>query len=71
MLKALWMMLHGGVQIGTPWADGTASISQCPINPGETFNYEFKADKVVTNGSFSRAKLDGNGFLFSISSQGL
>ena len=40
-------MLHG-VQIDTPWADGTASISQCPINPGETFTYEFKADKVVT-----------------------
>ncbi|PAN23643.1 hypothetical protein PAHAL_4G107200 [Panicum hallii] len=39
---------HGIKQIGTPWADGTASISQCPINPGETFNYEFKADKAGT-----------------------
>jgi len=39
---------HGIKQIDTPWADGTASISQCPINPGETFTYEFKADKVVT-----------------------
>ena len=35
-------------QIGTPWADGTASISQCAINPGETYNYRFKVDKVKT-----------------------
>ncbi|CAL5042247.1 unnamed protein product [Urochloa decumbens] len=36
---------HGIRQIGTPWADGTASISQCPINPGETFTYKFTVDK--------------------------
>ena len=34
--------------MGTPWADGTASISQCAINPGETYNYRFKVDKVKT-----------------------
>ncbi|KAL6603910.1 hypothetical protein ACP70R_044271 [Stipagrostis hirtigluma subsp. patula] len=39
---------HGIKQIGTPWADGTASISQCPINGGETFTYEFVADKPGT-----------------------
>ncbi|KAI6685400.1 hypothetical protein NL676_031313 [Syzygium grande] len=39
---------HGIRQLGTPWADGTASISQCPINPGETFTYRFKVDKVGT-----------------------
>lgn len=38
---------HGIRQLGTPWADGTASISQCPINPGETYLYRFKVDKVV------------------------
>lgn len=37
---------HGIRQLGTPWADGTASISQCAINPGETFYYRFKLDKV-------------------------
>lgn len=37
---------HGIRQFGTPWADGTASISQCAINPGETFYYRFKLDKV-------------------------
>ncbi|KAF8648325.1 hypothetical protein HU200_064906 [Digitaria exilis] len=39
---------HGIRQIGTPWADGTASISQCPINPGESFTYRFTVDKAGT-----------------------
>ncbi|MED6185430.1 hypothetical protein PIB30_057000 [Stylosanthes scabra] len=39
---------HGIRQIGTPWADGTAAISQCAINPGETFHYRFKVDKAGT-----------------------
>ncbi|XP_016456940.1 L-ascorbate oxidase-like [Nicotiana tabacum] len=39
---------HGIRQIGTPWADGTAAISQCAINPGETFLYRFKVDKAGT-----------------------
>ncbi|KAL1555161.1 L-ascorbate oxidase [Salvia divinorum] len=39
---------HGIRQIGTPWADGTASISQCAINPGETFLYRFKVDRAGT-----------------------
>ncbi|XP_071725523.1 L-ascorbate oxidase-like [Rutidosis leptorrhynchoides] len=39
---------HGIRQLGTPWADGTASISQCAINPGETFEYRFKVDKAGT-----------------------
>ncbi|CAA3007757.1 L-ascorbate oxidase [Olea europaea subsp. europaea] len=39
---------HGIRQFGTPWADGTASISQCAINPGETFVSRFKVDKAGT-----------------------
>ncbi|XAR60286.1 L-ascorbate oxidase [Bertholletia excelsa] len=39
---------HGIRQLGTPWADGTASISQCAINPGETFVYRFKVDRAGT-----------------------
>ncbi|TYK09891.1 L-ascorbate oxidase [Cucumis melo var. makuwa] len=39
---------HGILQRGTPWADGTASISQCAINPGETFTYRFVVDKAGT-----------------------
>ncbi|KAM3192048.1 hypothetical protein ACQJBY_069347 [Aegilops geniculata] len=39
---------HGMRQVGTPWADGTASISQCAISPGDSFTYEFVADKPGT-----------------------
>ncbi|XP_060216132.1 L-ascorbate oxidase [Lycium barbarum] len=39
---------HGIRQLGTPWADGTAAISQCAINPGETFVYRFEVDKAGT-----------------------
>ncbi|CAI8597712.1 unnamed protein product [Vicia faba] len=39
---------HGIRQIDTPWADGTAAISQCAINPGETFHYRFKVDRPGT-----------------------
>ncbi|XP_074578343.1 L-ascorbate oxidase-like [Curcuma longa] len=39
---------HGIIQRGTPWADGTAAISQCAINPEETFNYRFEVDKAGT-----------------------
>ena len=33
---------HGIHQRGTPWMDGVAYISQCPIGPGQTFTYRFK-----------------------------
>ncbi|CAK9328077.1 unnamed protein product [Citrullus colocynthis] len=39
---------HGILQRGTPRADGTASISQCATNPGETFIYRFVVDKAGT-----------------------
>uniref|UniRef100_A0ACD6AHM5 Uncharacterized protein n=1 Tax=Avena sativa TaxID=4498 RepID=A0ACD6AHM5_AVESA len=39
---------HGIRQIGTPWADGTAAISQCAIQPEETFTYRFVVDKPGT-----------------------
>uniref|UniRef100_A0A0A0LZW2 L-ascorbate oxidase n=1 Tax=Cucumis sativus TaxID=3659 RepID=A0A0A0LZW2_CUCSA len=39
---------HGILQKGTPWADGTASISQCATNPGESFTYQFVVDKPGT-----------------------
>ncbi|KAI4385408.1 hypothetical protein MLD38_003437 [Melastoma candidum] len=39
---------HGIRQFRTPWADGTASISQCAINPGESFTYRFEVDKAGT-----------------------
>ncbi|RZC83294.1 hypothetical protein C5167_046078, partial [Papaver somniferum] len=36
---------HGIRQLETPWADGTAAISQCAINPGDSFLYNFTVDK--------------------------
>ncbi|CAN0923211.1 L-ascorbate oxidase [Linum grandiflorum] len=39
---------HGIRQHLSPWADGTASISQCAIAPGETFTYRFTAEKAGT-----------------------
>ncbi|KAL0925238.1 hypothetical protein M5K25_003556 [Dendrobium thyrsiflorum] len=39
---------HGIKQLGTPWADGTASISQCAVNPDETFVYRFQVEKAGT-----------------------
>ena len=34
---------HGLFLRNTPWMDGTGFISQCPIAPGSTFTYIFKA----------------------------
>ena len=34
---------HGFLQNGTQYADGVPSVSQCPIAPGKSFTYTFKA----------------------------
>lgn len=34
---------HGMHQVNTPWMDGVGGLSQCPIEPGTTFRYIFKA----------------------------
>ncbi|XP_076090248.1 uncharacterized protein LOC143062410 [Mytilus galloprovincialis] len=34
---------HGLPQKGTPYMDGVPRVTQCPINPGETFTYRFTA----------------------------
>jgi Multicopper oxidase len=39
---------HGLLQTGTPWADGTAMISECPIPPGGARSHIFKADVAGT-----------------------
>ncbi|MCJ1231423.1 hypothetical protein MMC12_008100 [Toensbergia leucococca] len=35
---------HGLLQTLTPWYDGTPSVQQCPVAPGSSFTYLFKAD---------------------------
>ncbi|EEC70343.1 hypothetical protein OsI_01245 [Oryza sativa Indica Group] len=39
---------HDIRQIGTPWADGTEGVTQCPILPGDTFTYTFIVDRPGT-----------------------
>uniref|UniRef100_A0A1J3DFL1 L-ascorbate oxidase n=1 Tax=Noccaea caerulescens TaxID=107243 RepID=A0A1J3DFL1_NOCCA len=40
---------HGIRQLGTPWADGAAGVTQCAISPGESFTYNFTVDKAGTH----------------------
>ncbi|XP_010420960.1 PREDICTED: L-ascorbate oxidase [Camelina sativa] len=40
---------HGIRQLGSPWADGAAGVTQCAINPGETFTYNFTLEKPGTH----------------------
>jgi FtsP/CotA-like multicopper oxidase with cupredoxin domain len=35
---------HGLLQKETPWFDGVPAVQQCPIAPGSSFTYSFKAD---------------------------
>ncbi|KAI2472274.1 putative multicopper oxidase [Annulohypoxylon bovei var. microspora] len=35
---------HGFLQTGTPWMDGVPGVSQCPIPPGSSFTYRFRAE---------------------------
>ncbi|TVY15230.1 oxidoreductase ptaK [Lachnellula arida] len=35
---------HGLLQKGSPWFDGVPAVQQCPIAPGSSFTYTFKAD---------------------------
>ncbi len=39
---------HGLHQKHTPWMDGVAYITQCPILPGQSFTYRFKAEPAGT-----------------------
>ncbi|OBT63540.1 hypothetical protein VE03_07037 [Pseudogymnoascus sp. 23342-1-I1] len=40
---------HGLLQKETPWFDGIPSVSQCPIAPGSSFTYTFRADSYGTS----------------------
>lgn len=35
---------HGIPQRETPWMDGTPGVAQCPIAPGESYTYRFRAE---------------------------
>jgi iron transport multicopper oxidase len=40
---------HGMAQRGTIVADGPAGVTQCPIEPGQTYTQTFKAYPAVSN----------------------
>ncbi|KAL8779317.1 MAG: hypothetical protein Q9213_006997 [Squamulea squamosa] len=40
---------HGILQRATPWYDGVPSVQQCPIAPGKSLRYTFKADLFGTS----------------------
>ena len=39
---------HGLLQRGTPWMDGVASVTQCPILPYQSFTYRFTVGQAGT-----------------------
>ena len=41
LMEGLTIHWHGMVQWHTPWMDGVGTVSHCPINPGETFQYRY------------------------------
>ncbi|KAF5326107.1 hypothetical protein D9611_000581 [Ephemerocybe angulata] len=41
MLRTTSIHWHGFFQAGSAWADGPAGVSQCPIAPGNSFQYRF------------------------------
>lgn len=47
-LELLSIHWHGIEQQGTPWSDGTAGITNCPINYNSKFVYKFKANAAGT-----------------------
>jgi Multicopper oxidase len=40
---------HGFLQHGSQWNDGVPAFSQCPISPGSSFTYTFKAELYGTS----------------------
>ena len=40
---------HGILQKERPWFDGVPAVQQCPITPGKSFTYSFKADLYGTS----------------------
>ncbi|XP_041450921.1 laccase [Drosophila obscura] len=43
--EATTMHWHGLNMVGTPEMDGAAFVTQYPLQPGEVYRYEFKADR--------------------------
>lgn len=55
---------HGILQRQTPWFDGVPSVQQCPIPPGKSLTYTFKADLYGTSWYHSHYSAQYAGGLF-------
>ena len=55
---------HGLLQTGTPWEDGVPAVEQCPIPPGKSLQYSFKADLYGTSWYHSHYSAQYAGGLF-------
>lgn len=55
---------HGILQRATPWFDGVPSVQQCPIPPGKSLTYKFKADLYGTSWYHSHYSAQYAGGLF-------
>ncbi|KAI2632784.1 multicopper oxidase [Xylaria nigripes] len=55
---------HGFLQTGTPWEDGTPGVSQCPIAPGKSLTYNFRAELYGTSWYHSHYSAQYSGGLF-------
>ncbi|OQO03485.1 hypothetical protein B0A48_10149 [Cryoendolithus antarcticus] len=55
---------HGLLQKETPWFDGVPSVQQCPIAPGSTLTYRFRADLYGSSWYHSHFSAQAAGGLF-------
>ncbi|KAI0468796.1 multicopper oxidase [Xylaria cf. heliscus] len=55
---------HGFIQSENPWQDGTPGVSQCPIAPGKSFTYKFRAELYGTSWYHSHYSAQYSGGLF-------
>ncbi|KAI1337137.1 multicopper oxidase [Xylariaceae sp. FL0016] len=55
---------HGFLQTDTPWEDGTPGISQCPIAPGTSYTYKFRAELYGSSWYHSHYSAQYSGGLF-------
>ncbi|KAI1506049.1 multicopper oxidase-domain-containing protein [Biscogniauxia marginata] len=55
---------HGFHQTGTPWMDGVPGVSQCPIAPGKSFTYKFRAEVYGTSWYHSHYSAQYSGGLY-------
>ncbi|KAI1747442.1 multicopper oxidase-domain-containing protein [Xylaria castorea] len=55
---------HGFLQTANSWVDGTPGVSQCPIAPGKSFTYKFRAELYGTSWYHSHYSAQYSGGLF-------